>query len=263
MRALHIGATGMLAQQTNVEVISNNIANMNTTAYSRRRAEFHDLLYQDMRRVGANSSDSGTIVPSGIQLGLGVKTSSVYRVSEHGSVLNTNNTLDLAIQGNGYFQIELPNDRGTGYTRDGAFQVSPDGVLVTSDGYTVQPGITIPENATGITINSSGEIWVKEDGQTDLTNVGQLEIANFLNESGLEAIGDNLFVETPASGNPTTDVPGALGFGKILQGHLENSNVNVVSEITDLVSAQRAYEMNSKVITTADQMLSTINQLKS
>ena len=157
MRALHIGATGMLAQQTNVEVISNNIANMNTTAYSRRRAEFHDLLYQDMRRVGANSSDSGTIVPSGIQLGLGVKTSSVYRVSEHGSVLNTNNTLDLAIQGNGYFQIELPNDRGTGYTRDGAFQVSPDGVLVTSDGYTVQPGITIPENATGITIKSGSK----------------------------------------------------------------------------------------------------------
>ena len=171
---------------------------MNTTAYSRRRAEFHDLLYQDMRRVGANSSDSGTIVPSGIQLGLGVKTSSVYRVSEHGSVLNTDNTLDLAIQGNGYFQIELPNDRGTGYTRDGAFQVSPDGLLVTSDGYTVQPGITIPENVTGITINASGEVWVKEDGQTDLTNVGQLEIANFMNESGLEAIGDNLFVETPA-----------------------------------------------------------------
>lgn len=263
MRTLHIGATGMLAQQTNVEVISNNIANMNTTAYSRRRAEFHDLLYQDMRRVGANSSDSGTIVPSGIQLGIGVKTASVYRVSEHGSVLNTNNTLDLAIQGNGYFQIELPNGRGTGYTRDGAFQVSPEGVLVTSDGYTVQPGITIPENTIGITINPSGEVWVKEDGQTELTNVGQLEIANFMNESGLEAIGDNLFIETAASGNPTTDVPGALGFGTILQGFLENSNVNVVSEITELVSAQRAYEMNSKVITTADQMLATINQLKS
>lgn len=150
MRALHIGATGMLAQQTNVEVISNNIANMNTTAYSRRRAEFHDLLYQDMRRVGANSSDSGTVVPSGIQLGLGVKTASVYRVSEHGSVLNTNNTLDLAIQGNGYFQIELPNDRGTGYTRDGAFQVSSEGILVTSDGYTVQPGITIPETQSAL-----------------------------------------------------------------------------------------------------------------
>jgi len=263
MRALHIGATGMLAQQTNVEVISNNIANMNTTAYSRRRAEFHDLLYQDQRRVGANSSDSGTIVPSGIQLGLGVKTASVYRISEHGSVLKTDNTLDLAIQGNGYFRIELPNNRGIGYTRDGAFQVSPDGVLVTSDGYTVQPGITIPENAIGITINSSGEVWVKEDGQTELNNVGQLEIANFMNESGLEAIGDNLFMETVASGQPTVDNPGALGFGTILQGHLENSNVNVVSEITELVSAQRAYEMNSKIITTADQMLSSINNLKS
>ncbi len=263
MRALHIGATGMLAQQTNVEVVSNNIANMNTTAYSRRRAEFHDLLYQDMRRAGASSSDSGTVVPSGVQLGLGVKLASIYRVSEHGSVISTSNTLDLAIQGNGYFQIDLPNDRGTGYTRDGAFQVSPDGIIVTSDGYTVQPGITIPDNVTGISINSSGEVWVQEDGQTELDNIGQLEIANFLNESGLEAIGDNLFTETPASGTPTTDVPGELGFGTILQGYLESSNVNVVSEITELVSAQRAYEMNSKVITTADQMLSTINQLKS
>lgn len=263
MRALHIGATGMLAQQTNVEIISNNIANMNTTAYSRRRAEFHDLLYQDMRRVGSNSSDSGTIVPSGIQLGLGVKTASVYRISEHGPVINTNNTLDLAIQGNGYFQIELPNDRGIGYTRNGAFQISPDGDIVTSDGYLVQPGINIPENTIGITINSSGEVWIKEDGETEMTNVGQIEIANFLNESGLEAIGDSLFLETTASGQPNVDVAGALGFGSILQGYLENSNVNVVSEITELVSAQRAYEMNSKVITTADQMLSTINQLKS
>ncbi|MCQ2966201.1 MAG: flagellar basal-body rod protein FlgG [Alphaproteobacteria bacterium] len=263
MRALHIGATGMLAQQTNVEVISNNIANMNTTAYSRRRAEFHDLLYQDQRRVGANSSNSGTVVPSGVQLGLGVKTASVYRISEHGSVVNTNNTLDLAIQGNGYFQIELPNDRGTGYTRDGAFQVSSEGLIVTSDGYQVNPGITIPENAVGITINSSGEVWVKLDGETDLTNVGQLEIANFMNESGLEAIGDNLFIETPASGQATTSTPGELGYGTILQGYLENSNVNVVSEITELVSAQRAYEMNSKIITTADQMMQTINSLKS
>lgn len=263
MRSLHIGATGMLAQQTNVEVISNNIANMNTTAYSRRRAEFHDLLYQDQRRVGASSSDSGTIVPSGIQLGLGVKTASVYRISEHGALTRTNNTLDVAIQGNGYFQIELPNGRGTGYTRDGAFQISADGQIVTSDGYVVQPGITIPENAVGITINSSGEVWVKEDGQTELTNVGQFEIVNFINESGMEAIGDNLFIETPASGQPTQDVPGAIGFGTILQGFLENSNVNIVSEITELVSAQRAYEMNSKIITTADQMLSTINSLKS
>lgn len=263
MRSLHIGATGMLAQQTNVEIISNNIANMNTTAYSRRRAEFHDLLYQNMRRVGASSSDSGTIVPAGVQLGLGVKTAAVYRISEHGTVLSTDNTLDLAIQGNGYFQIELPGDRGMAYTRDGSFQLSPDGDLVTHDGYTVQPGINIPENVIGITINGSGEVWVKVDGQTELVNVGQLEIANFPNEAGLEAIGDNLFVETDASGDPNVDVPGALGFGTTLQGFLENSNVNVVSEITELVSAQRAYEMNSKVITTSDQMLSTINQLKS
>ena len=262
MRALHIGATGMLAQQTNVEVISNNIANMNTTAYSRRRAEFHDLLYQNVRRVGAASSSSDTIVPTGIQLGLGVKTSAVYRITEHGSEVNTGNTLDLAIQGDGYFQIDLPNDRGTGYTRAGAFQLSPDGEIVTSDGYTVQPGITIPENTTGITVNASGEVWVKLDGETDQVNVGQLELAVFPNEAGLEAIGDNLFLETPASGEPRTDNPGELGFGNVLQGYLENSNVNVVTEITELVSAQRAYEMNSKVITTADSMLSTVNQLK-
>ena len=263
MRSLHIGATGMLAQQTNVEVISNNIANMNTTAYSRRRAEFHDLLYQNMRRVGAASSDSGTIVPSGVQLGLGVKTAAVYRISEKGSLLNTDNTLDLALQGEGYFQVELPGDRGVGYTRDGAFQLSPTGDLVTHDGYLVMPGINFPAQVIGVTINASGEVWVKIDGQVDQVNLGQLQLANFPNEAGLEAIGDNFFVESTASGAPLLDVPGALGFGTILQGFLENSNVNVVSEITELVSAQRAYEMNSKIITTSDQMMATINQLKS
>ncbi len=262
MRALNIGATGMLAQQTNVEVISNNIANMNTTAYTKRRAEFSDLLYQNLRRVGSTSTDDGTIVPAGVQVGLGVKTTAVYRITEGGSLISTDNTLDMAIKGKGYFQIELPNGKGTGYTRDGSFQRSADGELVTHDGYRVMPGINIPDDATSITINQSGEVLIKTDGQTAEANVGQLEIANFANEAGLEAVGDNLFMETAASGQPITGAPNTQGFGSISQGFLESSNINSVSEITELVSAQRAYEMNSKVIQAADQMMSTINQIK-
>lgn len=262
MRSLSIAATGMLAQQTNVEVISNNIANMNTVAYSRRRAEFHDLLYQNLRRAGSSSSDTGTIVPSGVQLGMGVKTAAVYRITEHGNMLNTDNTLDLAVQGKGYFQIELPGGRGTAYTRDGSFQLSPDGEIVTHDGYRVMPGISVPTDALGVSVNASGEVSVKLDGQTEPTNVGQLELAVFPNDAGLEAIGDNLFSETAASGGATTAVPGSAGYGTLLQGYLETANVNVVSEITELISAQRAYEMNSKVIQTSDQMMNTVNQMK-
>lgn len=261
MRALSIAATGMHAQQTNVEVISNNIANMNTTAYTRRRAEFNDLLYQNMKRQGAQSSDTGTLVPAGVQLGLGVRTAAVYRITEQGSLTNTDNTLDLAIEGKGYFQVTLPSGE-TAYTRAGSFQLSSTGEIVTNDGYTVQPGITIPNNSTDVTVNASGEVWVKLDGQTTQTNVGTLQISTFINEAGMEAIGDNLFMETPASGAPTVGTPDTVGFGSILQGYLETSNVNVVSEITDLISAQRAYEMNSKVVTTSDEMLSTINQMK-
>jgi flagellar basal-body rod protein FlgG len=261
MRSLNIGATGMLAQQTNVEVISNNIANMNTTAYSRRRVEFNDLLYQNIRRAGSASSDAGTIVPAGVQLGMGVRTAAVYRITEQGSVTSTDNTFDLAIQGKGYFQIERPNGE-TAYTRDGSFQLSDDGELVTHDGYSVQPGITIPQNATNVTINKAGEVLVKVDGQTTSQNVGQLQLANFANEAGLEAIGDNLFMETPASGQPTTGNPNGVGFGSVLQGFLETSNVNVVSEITELVTAQRAYEMNSKIIQASDEMMATVNQMK-
>lgn len=262
MRSLYIGATGMLAQQTNVDVISNNIANMNTTAYTRRRAEFNDLLYQNIIRPGSQSSASQTVVPSGLQLGLGVRTAAVYRITEGSGLLNTTNTLDLAIQGRGYFQIELPEGKGTAYTRDGAFQRNGDGVIVTHDGYIVQPEITIPEDAIEVYINNSGEVWVKQDGETDEINVGQLELATFINEAGLEAMGQNLFLETEASGTPNVDNPDTEGFGSILQGYLETSNVNAVSEITELVSAQRAYEMNSKIITISDQMLTTINQMK-
>ena len=260
MRSLSIGATGMLAQQTNVDVISNNIANMNTTAYTKRRAEFNDLLYQNIIRPGATSSASQTVVPSGIQLGLGVRTAAIYRITGGTGLTNTNNSLDLAIQGRGYFQIELPEGKGTAYTRDGAFQKNGDGV--THDGYVVQPEITIPDDATEVYINNSGEVWVKQDGETDETNVGQLELATFVNEAGLEAMGQNLFLETQASGAPIVDNPDVEGFGSLLQGYLETSNVNPVSEITELVSAQRAYEMNSKIIQTSDQMLNTITQLR-
>jgi flagellar basal-body rod protein FlgG len=259
---MNIAATGMQAQQTNVEVISNNIANMNTTAYNRRLPEFTDLLYQNLQRVGTFSSDNNTIVPSGIQLGLGVKTTSVYRVTEQGSLNNTNNTLDVAVQGKGYFQVQLPNG-STAYTRDGTFQLSSQGQIVTAEGYTVLPGITVPNNALSVTINSSGQVSVTLDGQTAATVVGQFSLANFANDAGLEAEGNNLFLQTASSGAPITATPGSTGFGTLLQGYLEQSNVNVVSEITNLISAQRAYEMNSKVIQTADTMMQTTSQLKS
>ncbi len=261
MRSLDIAATGMLAQQRNVEVVSNNLANMNTTAFQRRRTEFHDLIYQDLRRVGATSSDAGTIVPTGVQIGLGVKLAAVYRIHEQGNLEATDNTLDLAIQGKGFFQILLP-DGTTAYSRDGTFQLNGTGLVVTHDGYQVQPGVTIPSNAIDVTVNNSGQIQVKIEGQTALSTVGQLQIATFLNDAGLEAIGDNLYKETPASGAATTGNPASTGFGSILQGFLETSNVNAVEEISNLISAQRAYEMNSKVIQTSDEMLGTLTALR-
>jgi flagellar basal-body rod protein FlgG len=261
MRSLSIAATGMLAQQMNVEVISNNIANMNTSGYKRQRAEFNDLLYQDMRRVGANSSEEGTIVPSGIQLGLGVKPAAVYRIAEQGSIQMTDNPLDVAVNGKGLFMIEMPNGE-TGYTRAGSFQLSPDGDLVTPDGYPVQPGITVPVDAVGITINANGEVWVDLDGQIQPQLVGQIEVARFPNEAGLRALGDNLFVETQASGQANVGVPGQAGFGSVLQGAVESSNVDMVKEITNMVAAQRAYEMNSKVISTSDEMMRSVTQMR-
>jgi flagellar basal-body rod protein FlgG len=261
MRSLDIGATGMLAQQLNVEVISHNIANMNTTAYTRRRVEFQDLLYQTLRRTGSQSADDGSIVPAGVQIGLGVKTAAVYRITEQGNLTLTENSLDTAINGEGYFQITLPNGE-TAYTRSGAFQLSQDGTIVTVDGFTAQPNITVPANAIDITINSSGEVLVKVDGQVAPQNIGQFQLATFANEAGLLSIGDNLFVETPASGTAATGTPGSNGFGQIQQGFLETSNVNVVEEITNLISAQRAYEMNSKVIETSDQMMATVSNIR-
>lgn len=261
MRSLDIGATGMLAQQRNVEVISNNLANMNTTAYQRRRTEFHDLIYQDIRRVGTTSSDAGTIVPSGVQVGLGVKLAAVYRIHEQGNLAATDNTFDLAIQGDGFFQISLPSG-DTAYSRDGTFQLDANGQLVTHDGFALSPGITIPNNAIDVTINNSGEVLTKIQGQVALGNAGQIQLAIFANEAGLQAEGGNLYTETPASGSPTTGNPGADGFGSILQGFLETSNVNAVEEISNLISAQRAYEMNSKVIQTSDEMMGTLTSLR-
>lgn len=261
MRSLSIGATGMLAQQLNVEVVSHNIANMNTTGFQRRRAEFQDLLYQNMRRVGSESSDANTTVPVGVQVGLGVKTAAVYRITEQGNLTLTENPLDVAINGEGYFRIQLPSGE-TSYTRAGSFQLDGDGDLVTVDGFTVQPGITIPNNAIDVSINASGQVIVSLDGQTAPQTVGQLELARFANDAGLLAVGDNLFLETPASGAAQTASPGTAGFGTIQQGFLETSNVNVVEEITNLITAQRAYEMNSKVIETSDQMMSTLTNLR-
>jgi len=251
----------MLAQQRNVEVVSNNLANMNTTAFMRRRTEFHDLIYQDLRRVGTTSSDAGTIVPSGVQLGLGVKLAAVYRIHEQGNLEATDNTFDLAIQGKGFFQITLPTGE-TAYTRDGTFQLDNNGNVVTHDGFQISPAITIPNNAIDVTINQSGEVLVKIEGQVAFSNVGRIQIATFPNEAGLQAKGDNLFLETPASGAPITGNPAAIGFGSILQGFLETSNVNAVEEISNLISAQRAYEMNSKVIQTSDEMMGTLTALR-
>ncbi|MEW5703013.1 MAG: flagellar basal-body rod protein FlgG [Pseudomonadota bacterium] len=260
MSALDIAATGMLAQQLNVEVIANNIANLNTTAYKRQRPEFQDLLYQDLKLVGSSSSDNGTIDASGIQLGTGVKTGTVYRITSQGNMVSTENTLDLAIEGKGYFQIELPSG-AIAYTRAGSLQLSPSREIVNADGFRVLPGITIASDVMQVTVNASGEVLVQVSGQTSPQNVGQLELATFPNEAGLQAVGGNLFLESASSGSPTTGTPGSTGFGTVLQGFLESSNVNMVTEITTLIAAQRAYEMNSKVIQTADEMMQAANQV--
>lgn len=261
MRSLDIGATGMLAQQTNVDVISNNIANMTTTGYKRQRAAFSDLMYQNIDRPGSTSSNVGTVVPSGIQIGLGVRNSAVYRLHEQGPITLTENPLDLAITGEGFFQIQMPSGE-TAYTRDGTFQISETGQLVTSQGYPVQPSITIPADATDIEINEAGQVIVSLPGQVALSNVGQLQLATFINPTGLNAIGDNLLLETEASGTANTGNPNENRFGSIRQGALEQSNVNVVQEITALIAAQRAYEMNSNVIQTSDEMMQSVSQLR-
>jgi flagellar basal-body rod protein FlgG len=262
MQALRTAATGMSAQQLNVEVISNNIANMNTVAFKKQRAEFQDLLYQTMEQPGAQSSDQGTIVPTGVQVGAGVKAGTVYRISTQGSLTQTGNKFDLAINGQGYFQVLTPAGDNA-YTRAGNFAINDQGQLVTQDGYLVQPAITIPAGATDVSISQSGQVQVTTAGSPTPTVVGTLELSTFMNEAGLSAQGSNLFKETAASGPPTLGAPGVNGVGVLMQGYTEASNVDPVSEITALIVAQRAYEMNSKVISTADAMLGVANQVKS
>lgn len=261
MRSLSVGATGMMAQQLHVEVISNNLANMTTTGYKRRRPEFQDLLYQSQRRIGATSSSEGTVVPSGVQIGLGAKTAAVYRIHDQGDLVNTENGLDVAIQGEGYFVVETPSGE-IAYTRSGNLQLSPEGLIVTSDGYPVGPGITVPADSTEVSINAEGGVTAKLQGQTGLADLGQLELATFVNEGGLEALGNNLLRETDASGPAIVGTPGSQGLGTMLQGYLEGSNVNPVQEITALITAQRAYDLNSKVISASDEMMATVTQLR-
>jgi flagellar basal-body rod protein FlgG len=257
MRALSIAATGMNAQQTNLEVIANNIANINTTGYKRARAEFTDLLYQAERALGAPARGGQSAAPEGAYVGLGVRTAAVRHLHEQGSLVQTSNKLDLAINGRGWYQI-TGADGETLYTRDGAFNKNDQGQIVTLDGYLVQPTMTVPQDATDITINESGEVYVTLASQTEPQLLGQLTLASFVNDGGLEPLGGNLYKQTEASGDPVTGVPTDPGFGKIHQGYLENSNVDAVKEITNLISAQRAYEMNSKVIQTVDAMYGTV-----
>jgi flagellar basal-body rod protein FlgG len=260
MRSLSIASTGMLAQQTNVDVISNNIANMSTTGFKRQRAEFQDLLYENIERPGGATGPE-TRAPSGIQIGSGVKTGGVYRIQQQGALQQTDNRYDVAITGRGYFQIEMPSGE-TAYTRDGSFGISDQGELVTQDGYRVQPGVTIPQNAVDVTVSKTGEVQVTVAGDPQPQTVGNLELATFMNDAGLEAKGDNLFLETSASGTPNVAAPGEPGFGTLTQGFVEASNVNPVAEITALITAQRAYEMNSRVVKTADEMLATTSQMR-
>ncbi len=254
MRALNTAATGMMAQELNVEVIANNIANMRTTGYKRQRAEFQDMLYEHVRRIGTQTSTQGNILPVGVDLGSGVKTVGTPRIMTQGTLTQTGGDLDVAIRGEGFFKIQLP-DGTFAYTRDGSFQMDAQGRIVTAQGNLVQPGITIPPNSTSLTINSQGQVSVIVAGNTNPTILGQLTLTRFINKAGLLPIGDNMFTETPASGPPQDGVPNTDGMGDVQQGNLEQANVEAVTEISDLISAQRAYEMNSKVISATDQML--------
>ena len=257
MKALAIAATGMNAQQLNLEVIANNIANINTTGFKRARAEFSDLLYQAERLQGVPNRANAAVVPEGAMVGLGVKTVAVRNLHTQGSLISTGNRLDLALVGNGWFMIEGANGEQM-YTRAGSFNTNAEGQLVTVDGFSVMPDINVPENAIEVIVNKSGQVFARLGDTAELQELGQLTLSNFSNEAGLEPMGDNLFIETPASGPAILGVPGDPGFATIQQGYLEASNVDPVKEITELISAQRAYEMNSKVIKAADDMFGTV-----
>ena len=260
MRALHSAATGMMAQELNVQVISNNIANMRTSGYKRQRAEFQDLLYEHVRRIGTETSTQGNILPVGIDLGGGVKTVGTPRLMTQGTLSPVGGDLNVAIRGEGFFKVQMPDSTFT-YTRDGSFEMDAQGRIVTAQGNVIAPGINIPTNAQSITISPAGQVSAILPGSSTPTLLGQLVLTRFVNKAGLQPIGDNLFVETPASGTPQDGVPNMDGYGDLQQGNLEQANVEAVTEITDLIAAQRAYEMNGKVITAADQMLQSTSNL--
>lgn len=261
MNALQIAASGMAAQQMRVDVISHNLANMSTTGFNARRADFADLHYQQLAAPGTITATDGTMLPTGIQVGMGVRASSVSVVLAQGAVSQTGGDLDLAIEGRGYIEVKLPSG-GSAYTRDGSLKRAADGQIVSSEGYPVAPGITIPSDARSLSINPEGEVYAYFDGQVDPELLGQLTLAGFTNEKGLQAMGSNLFLESSASGPPLTGLPGQDGLGTLRQGYLEDSSVDPVREVTELIKAQRGYELNAKVITAADQMLSATAQVR-
>jgi flagellar basal-body rod protein FlgG len=260
MRALYTAATGMMAQEKNVEVIANNVANMRTAGFKRQMAHFQDLLYEHQRRAGSPSSDQGNQIPAGVFIGSGTKIVATPRVMTQGNVSQTERTYDLAIRGDGFFRIQMPDGR-TAYARDGGFETDSQGRVVTKDGYLVDPGITVPQNATSVSISQDGKVSALTPGNTTPQTLGQITLARFINPVGLESIGDNLFLETAGSGAPIEGTPSAEGFGNLQQGYLEDSNVNAVTEIAAMIQAQRAYELNSKVISSADQMLSSASNM--
>lgn len=261
MKALQIAATGMAAQQMRVETISNNLANMSTTGYNARRAEFADLHYQQVARAGSINSSDGSVLPTGIQLGMGVRPSAISVHLAQGSLSATGNELDLAIEGNGYLEVTLPSGEQA-YTRDGSLKRSADGLIVTSDGYAVVPDIVIPTDARSLSINAEGEVFAYFRDTIEAQLLGQFTLTGFTNAKGLEALGGNLFLETEASGPPLVANPGEDGIGTLRQGYLEDSSVDAVREVTELIEAQRGYEMNAKVITAADQMMSATTQVR-
>ncbi|MGI4720238.1 MAG: flagellar basal-body rod protein FlgG [Janthinobacterium lividum] len=259
IRSLFIAKTGLEAQQTNLDVISNNLANVSTNGFKRSRAVFEDLLYQNVRQPGAQSSQQSNL-PSGLQIGTGVRTVATERIHTQGNPQLTGNSKDVMVNGAGFFPVLLP-DGTQAYTRDGSFQTDANGQLVTSSGFVIQPAITIPANAEAITVGRDGTVSVKLAGTVAPTQIGSLQLATFINPAGLESRGENLYVETGASGNPNLNVPGTNGSGVLMQGYVESSNVNVVEEMVNMIQTQRAYEINSKAITTSDQMLQKLSQL--
>lgn len=260
MRALYTAATGMMAQEKSVEVISNNVANMRTTGFKRQMIHFQDLLYDHQRRAGAPTSDQNTQSPAGVFVGSGTKVVATPRIMSQGNITQTERTYDIAVRGEGFFRIQLPDGR-TAYTRDGGFETDAQGRIVTKEGYLVDPGITVPQDATSVAINQQGQVSALLPGNATPQQLGQLSLARFINKTGLESIGDNLYLETAGSGPAIEGTAGAEGFGNLQQGYLEESNVNAVTEIAAMIQAQRAYELNSKIVTGADQMLSSTAQM--